>query len=36
MKDLLLLYLVTINAAGFVLTLADKHKAKTGAFRKRP
>lgn len=38
MKDLLLLYLVTINAAGFVLMLADKHKAKknSGAFRKRP
>ena len=28
MKDLLLLYLVTINAAGFALMLADKHKAK--------
>ena len=33
MKDLLLLYLVTINAAGFVLMLADKHKAKKKLWR---
>ena len=33
MKDLLLLYLVTINAAGFVLMLADKHKAKKNLWR---
>ena len=33
MKDLLLLYLVPINAAGFVLMLADKHKAKKKLWR---
>ena len=33
MKDLLLLYLVTINAAGFVLMLADKHKATKNIWR---
>ncbi len=33
MKGLLLLYLVTINAAGFVLMLADKHKAKKKLWR---
>ena len=33
MKDLLLLYLVIINAAGFVLMLADKHKAKKKLWR---
>ena len=33
MKDLLLLYLLTINAAGFVLMLADKHKAKKKLWR---
>ena len=33
MKDLLLLYLVTINAAGFVLMLSDKHKAKKKLWR---
>ena len=33
MKDLLLLYLATINAAGFVLMLADKHKAKKKLWR---
>lgn len=33
MKDLLLLYLVIINAAGFVLMLADKHKAKKNLWR---
>ena len=31
MKDLLLLYLATINAAGFM--LADKHKAKKKLWR---
>ena len=33
MKDLLLLYLLTINAAGFVLMLVDKHKAKKKLWR---
>mgnify|MGYP002538285894 FL=1 len=33
MKDLLLLYLVIINAAGFGLMLADKHKAKKNLWR---
>ena len=33
MKDLLLLYLVTINAAGFVLMLADKQCAKKHRWR---
>ena len=33
MKDLFLLYLVTINAAGFVLMLADKHKSKKKLLR---
>lgn len=33
MKDLLLLYLVTINAAGFLLMLADKRKAKKKLWR---
>ena len=33
MKDLLLLYLVTINAAGFVLMLADKQRAKKHRWR---
>ena len=33
MKDILLLYLVTINAAGFVLMLADKLKAKKHLWR---
>lgn len=33
MKDLLLLYLLIINAAGFVLMLADKRKAKKNLWR---
>ena len=33
MKGLLLLYLVTINAAGFVLMLADKQRAKKHRWR---
>ena len=33
MKDLLLLYLLTINAVGFVLMLVDKHKAKKKLWR---
>ena len=33
MKDLLLLYLATINAAGFVLMLADKQRAKRHRWR---
>ena len=33
MKDLLLLYLVIINAAGFVLMLADKQRAKKHRWR---
>ena len=33
MKDLLLLYLVIINAAGFGLMLADKRKAKKNLWR---
>ena len=33
MKDLLLLYLLIINAAGFGLMLADKHKAKKNLWR---
>ena len=33
MKDLLLLYLATINAAGFVLMLADKQRAKKHRWR---
>ena len=33
MKELLLLYLLIINAAGFVLMLADKYKAKKNLWR---
>ena len=33
MKDLLLLYLLIINAAGFVLMLADKQRAKKHRWR---
>lgn len=33
MKELLLLYLLIINAAGFLLMLADKHKAKKNKWR---
>ena len=32
-KSLVLLYLILINAAGFLLMLADKLKAKRGAWR---
>lgn len=32
-EHLVLLYLIIINAAGFVLMLADKLKAKRGAWR---
>ena len=33
MKELLLLYLLIINAAGFVLMLEDKYKAKKNLWR---
>lgn len=33
MKQLFLLYLLIINAAGFLLMLADKHKAKKNHWR---
>lgn len=33
MKELLLLYLLIINAAGFLLMLVDKHKAKKNQWR---
>lgn len=33
MKELLLLYLLIINAAGFVLMLVDKYKAKKNLWR---
>lgn len=33
MKELLLLYLLIINAAGFLLMLADKHKARKNRWR---
>lgn len=33
MKELLLLYFLIINAAGFLLMLADKHKAKKNCWR---
>ena len=33
MKELLLLYFLIINAAGFLLMLADKHKAKKKCWR---
>lgn len=33
MKELLLLYLLIINAAGFLLMLADKHRAKKNCWR---
>ena len=33
MKEFLLLYLLIINAAGFVLMLADKYKAKKNLWR---
>ena len=33
LKHLVLLYLIIVNAAGFLLMLVDKHKAKRGAWR---
>ena len=33
MIEILLLYLLIINAAGFLLMLADKHKARRGLWR---
>ena len=33
MKDLLLIYLLTVNALGFSLMLADKHKARKKKWR---
>ena len=33
LKHLVLLYLIIVNASGFLLMLVDKHKAKRGTWR---